>query len=76
MEIKEGSENLSMNIKGDENPPAPGLQDGNESGKKDVDFLDEMRELSKKGKTYSSNELLPFLIQVEDLVQQKDSISR
>ena len=48
MEIKERSESLSMNIKGDENPPAPGLQDGNDSGKKDVDFLDVMRKLRKK----------------------------
>ena len=61
MEIKEGSENLSMNIKGDENPPAPGLQDGNESGKKDVDFLDEMRELRKKERLIVQTSFFHFL---------------
>ena len=61
MEIKEGSENLSMNIKGDENPPAPGLQDGNESGKKEVDFLDEMRELTKKERLIVQTSFFHFL---------------
>ena len=61
MEIKEGSENLSMNIKGDENPPAPGLQDGNESGKKDVDFLDVMRKLRKKERLTVQTSFFHFL---------------
>ena len=61
MEIKEASENLSMNIKGDEKPPAPGLQDGNESGKKDVDFLDEMCELRKKERLIVQTSFFHFL---------------
>ena len=61
MEIKERSESLSMNIKGDENPPAPGLQDGNESGKKDVDFLDVMRKLRKKERLIVQTSFFHFL---------------
>ena len=54
-----------MNIKGDENPPAPGLQDGNESGKKDVDFLDEMRELRKKERLIVQTSFFHFLLKLK-----------
>ena len=45
------------------------------SAKKDLKFLDDMREFIRTGKSTCSNNLLSFLVQVEDLVQRKRTLT-
>ena len=46
-----------------------------QSSKKDLKCIDAIRDFIKKGKSNSSNNILSFLVQVEDLVQRKQTLT-